>query len=53
MAGDAVDPEVVLVQHGGITDKNFAKKINEGSDDDEIELISYSPYYLPSCLPTH
>ena len=27
--------------------------INEGSDDDEIELLSYSPYYLPSCLPTH
>ena len=53
MAGDAVDPEAVLMQHGGITDKNFAKIINEGSDDDEIELISYSPYYLPSCVPTH
>ena len=53
MAGNAVDPEAVLMQHGGITDKNFAKIINEGSDDDEIELISHSPYYLPSCLPTH
>ena len=53
MAGNAVDPEAVLMQHGGITDKNLAKIINEGSDDDEIELISHSPYYLPSCLPNH
>ena len=53
MAGNAVDQEAVLMQHGGITDKHFAKIINEGSDDDEIELISHSPYYLPSCLPNH
>ena len=53
MAANAVDPEAVLMQHGGITDKDFAKIINEGSDDDEIELISYSPYYLSNCLPTH
>ena len=31
--------------------KFFAKIINGGSDDDEIDPISYSPYYLPSCLP--
>ena len=53
MADNAVDPEAVLMQHGGITDKNFAKMINEGSDDDKIELISHFPYYLPSCLPNH
>ena len=53
MVGSAVDPEAVLMQHGGITDKNFAKIINEGSDDNEIELISHSPYCLQSCLPTH
>ena len=45
IAGNAVDPDAVSMQHGGIADKNFAKIINEGSDDDEIELISHSPYY--------
>ena len=53
MAGNTVDPDAVLMQHGGITDKKFAKIINEGSDDDEIDLISHSTYYLPSCLPTN
>ena len=53
MAGNTVDPDTVLMQHGGITDTNFAKMINEGSDDDEIDLINHSPYYLPSCLPTN
>ena len=53
MADNAVDPEAVLRQHGGITDKNSAKIINDGSDDDEIDLINHSPYYLPSCLPTN
>ena len=52
MADNAVSPEDVLKQHGGISGKNFAKIINEGSDDDEIDLIRHSPYYLPSCLPT-
>ena len=51
MADNAVSPEAVLKQHGGISGKNFAKIINEGSDDDEIDLISHSPHYLPSCLP--
>ena len=45
IAGNAVHPDAVSMQHGGIADKNFAKMINEGSDDDEIELISHSPYY--------
>ena len=53
MAGNAVDPDAVSMRHGGITDKNFAKIIKEGSDDNVIELISHSLYYLPSCLPTH
>ena len=53
MAGNAVDPDAVLMQHGHITDTNVAKIINEGSDDDEIELISHTPYFLPSCLPTN
>ena len=53
MAGNTVDPDTVLMQHGGITDTNFAKIINEGSDDDEIDLINHSPYYLTSCLPTN
>ena len=53
MAGNAVDPDAVLTQHGGIPDKNFAKIINDGSDDDKIDLVSHSPYYLPSCLPTN
>ena len=51
MADNAVSPEAVLKQHGGISCKNFAKIINEGSDVDEIDLISHSPYYSPSCLP--
>ena len=53
MVGNTVDTDAVLMQNGGITDKNFAKIINEGSHDDEIDLISHSPYYLPSCLPTN
>ena len=47
----AIDPDSVLKNHGGALDKNFAKIVNEGSDSDEIELISYSPYYTPSHLP--
>ena len=50
MVGNAVDPDAVLLQNRGITDKNFANMINEGPNDDEID---HSPYYLPSCLPAN
>ena len=49
----SINPDTVLKNHGGALDKDFAKIINEGSDTDEVELISYSPYYVPSRLPVN
>ena len=36
-----------LKKHDGTSSKYF---VNEGSDDDEIGLLSHSPYSFPSCL---
>ena len=51
MADNAVDPDVV--SKNGIAEKKNAKIINEGCDDDDINLISHSPHYLLSCLSTN
>ena len=48
-----IDPDIVLKNHGGAFNQDFARIVNEGSDSDEVELISYSPYYVPSHLPTN
>ena len=45
-----INPDTVLKNQSGALDKDFSKIVNEGSDIDEVELISYSPYYIPSRL---
>ena len=52
MADDVINPDTVLKNHGGAEDKNFAKIINEDRDDDEIDIIRCSPYYVSSSLPS-
>ena len=52
MADDVINPDTVLKNHGGAEDKIFAKIINEDRDDDEIDIIRCSPYYVSSSLPS-
>ena len=48
MADDVINPDTVLKNHGGAEDKNFVKIINEDRDDDGIDIIRCSPYYVSS-----
>ena len=54
-----VSAELVLLNHGGVKDKDLVKMVNDdlnNDDDDDIEEIdtmSYSPYFLPSRLPNN
>ena len=51
MDNKEISPHTVLKNHGGAEDKDFAKMINEDRDQDEVDIIRFSRYYLPSCLP--
>ena len=44
-------PNTVLNNHGGAEDNDFSQIINEDRDQDEVDIIRSSPYYLPSSLP--
>ena len=52
MDNKEISPHTVLVNHGGAEDKNFANIINEDQDEDEVNIIRHSPYYVPSNLPS-
>ena len=52
MANKEISPHIVLKNHGGAENKDFAQFINEDQDEDEIDIIRCSPYYLPSSLPS-
>ena len=52
MDNKEISPHTVLVNHGGAEDKNFANIINEDQDEDEVNVIRHSPYYVPSNLPS-
>ena len=51
MGNHAINPDIVVRNHGGVADKVFAKIINEEIDADEVDLICHSPSYTPSHLP--
>ena len=44
-------PNTVLNNHGGAEDNDFSQIINEDRDQDEVDIIRSSSYYLPSSLP--
>ena len=49
-----VSAESVLLNHGGLENKDLVKLVNNdpiNDDCDEIDTMSYSPYFLPSNLP--
>ena len=55
-----VSAELVLLNHGGVKDKDLVKIVNDdlNNDDDdddveEIDTMSSSPYFLPSRLPNN
>ena len=52
MANKEISPHTVLKNHGGAENKDFAQIINKDQDQDEIDIIRCSPYYLPSSLPS-
>ena len=52
MDNKEISPDTVLKNHGGANGKNFAEIINEGQDEDEVNIIRHSPYYVPSNLPS-
>ena len=51
--------ESVLLNHGGIKENDLTKIISndlnadDAGNDDEIDTMSHSPYFLPSHLPNH
>ena len=51
--------ESVLLKHGGVKEKDLTKIISndlnadDAGNDDEIDTMSHSPYFLPSHLPNH
>ena len=51
MENKKVSPNTALNNHGGTEDKDFSQIINEDRDQDHIDIICSSPYYLPSSLP--
>ena len=52
VANKEISPHIVLKDHGGTENKYFAQIINEDQDQDEIDIIRCSPYYLPSSSPS-
>ena len=60
LADYEVCAESVLLNHGGVEDKDLVKLVNndpnnadDDDNDDEMDTMSYSPYYLPSRLPNN
>ena len=61
LADCEVCAESVLLNHGGVEDKDLVKLVNnnpnnaddDDDDDDEMDTMSYSPYFLPSRLPNN
>ena len=54
MSDYEVSAESVLLNHGGLENKDLVKFVNNdptNDDCDEIDTVSYSPYFLPSNLP--
>ena len=47
-----ISPKTVLNNHGGAEDNDFPQIINKDRDQDEVDIIRSSPYYMPSSLPT-
>ena len=51
--------ESVLLNHGGVKEKDLTKIISndlnadDAGNDDEIDTMSHSPYFLPGHLPNH
>ena len=52
MDNKEISPDTVFNNHGGANGINFAEIINEGQDEDEVNIIRHSPYYVPSNLPS-
>ena len=57
-----VSAESVLLNHGGVEDKDLVKLVTnkpsndddyDDDDNDEMDTMSYSPYFLPSRLPNN
>ena len=54
MSDYEVSAKSVLLNHGGWENKDLVKLVNDDpikDDCDEIDTMSYSPYFLPSNLP--
>ena len=54
MSDYEVSAESVLLNHGGLENKDLVKLVNNdpiNDDYDEIDAMSYSPFFLPSNLP--
>ena len=53
-----VSTELVLLNHGGVQDKDLVKIVNDdpNNDDDddveEVDTMSYSPYFCPAAYQT-
>ena len=55
-----VSTELILLNHGGVQDKDLVKIVNDDlnsddddDDDEEMDTMNYSPYFLPSRLPNN
>ena len=51
-----ISAESVLTNHGGVENKDLVKVVNNGpidDDDNELDTMSYSPYFLPSNVPSN
>ena len=46
-----ISPNTVLNNRGGAEDKDFSQIIKDDRDQDEVDIIRSSPYYLPNSLP--
>ena len=60
LADYEVCAESVLLNHGGVEDKDLGKLVNydpnnadDDDNDDEMDTMSYSPYFLPSRIPNN
>ena len=51
-----ISAESALSNHGGVENKDLVKVVNNGpidDDDNELDTMSYSPYFLPSNVPSN
>ena len=51
-----ISAESVLSNHGGVENKDLVKVVNNSpidDDDNELDTMSYSPYFLPSNVPSN